>query len=169
MNLYMASGTYDYLSKLKDSHPDETMLIMGNAETSLLVHETTGKTIFNSPRKYEIFDQAGSFGRAGFAVLNNIPVTDEGRPLFEYRFKNRAKQIENEPGFAAIRVLRPITSNTYVIFTVWENETAFENWQKSKSFENAHKKQGSGQASAGQSIFAGPSYVTKYTVFNDEN
>jgi heme oxygenase (mycobilin-producing) len=98
--------------------------------------------------------------------LNNIPVTDEGRPLFEDRFLNRPRMIENEPGFVAIRVLRPLSSNTYTILTVWENEGAFENWQKSKAYEHTHKKRGTeaGIDSAKPNIFESASYVTKYYI-----
>ena len=72
--------------------------------------------------------------------MNNIPVTEEGRPLLEYRFKNRAGLIESEPGFIAIRVLRPIKSDTYVILTVWQKESDFLKWTNSKSFHQAHNK-----------------------------
>jgi heme-degrading monooxygenase HmoA len=113
----MTSGTYDYLKKIEDKHPNETMVTMQNPDTAVLIHETSAGTLFKEPRSYEVIDSSGSFDHAGFAVLNNIPVTDEGRPLFEHRFKNRAGLIENEPGFAAIRVLRPLESNTYIILT----------------------------------------------------
>ncbi|MDQ7860197.1 antibiotic biosynthesis monooxygenase [Peribacillus frigoritolerans] len=39
--------------------------------------------------------------------------------------KNRAGFIENEPGFVALRVLRPINSETYVILTIWEKQADF--------------------------------------------
>lgn len=163
MNLYITSGTADYLLRFKEKHPGETLVLMSNNDSSILVHETDGNSLFNEPRRYEIIDSAGSLNHAGFAVLNNIPVTDEGRPLFEDRFLNRPRMIENEPGFVAIRVLRPLSSNTYTILTVWENEGAFENWQKSKAYEHAHKKQGT-EAGAKPNIFESASYVTKYYI-----
>lgn len=163
MNLYITSGTADYLLRFKEKHPGETLVLMNNNDSSILVHETDGNSLFNEPRRYEIIDSAGSLDHAGFAVLNNIPVTDEGRPLFEDRFLNRPRMIENEPGFVAIRVLRPLSSNTYTILTVWENEGAFENWQKSKAYEHAHKKRGT-EAGAKPNIFESASYVTKYYI-----
>lgn len=166
MNLYITSGTADYLLRFKEKHPGETLVLMNNNDSSILVHETDGNSLFNEPRRYEIIDSAGSLDHAGFAVLNNIPVTDEGRPLFEDRFLNRPRMIENEPGFVAIRVLRPLSSNTYTILTVWENEGAFENWQKSKAYEHAHKKRGTeaGIDGAKPNIFESASYVTKYYI-----
>ena len=62
-------------------------------------------------------------------VLNNIPVTPEGRPLFEARFKNRAGKIENQPGFKALRVLRPKDSDTYIVLTLWDRKNP-KQWVK---------------------------------------
>lgn len=73
----------------------------------MLIHETEGNSLFHEPRPYEVLDAVGLLG-GEFIVCNNIPVTDEGRPLFEHRFNQRARLIEKEPGFVAIRVLRPL-------------------------------------------------------------
>ena len=32
----------------------------------------------------------------GYFVFNNIPVTDEGRPVFEHRFQMRAESIDDQ-------------------------------------------------------------------------
>jgi heme-degrading monooxygenase HmoA len=165
MKLYMTSGTYDYLKKIEDKNPNETMVTMQNPDTAVLIHETSAGTLFKEPRSYEVIDSSGSFDHAGFAVLNNIPVTDEGRPLFEHRFKNRAGLIENEPGFAAIRVLRPLESNTYIILTLWKDEKFFRDWQSSKAYEKAHENRGTESGIDKQpQIFSSPSYVTKYYI-----
>ena len=38
--------------------------------------------------KYDVLDAVGEFkGQPGYIVCNNISVTDEGRPVFENRFK----------------------------------------------------------------------------------
>jgi heme oxygenase (mycobilin-producing) len=160
MKVYITVGTLGYLKTIKAKNSQESIAIMENDDTALLLHETEGETVFKEPRKYEVLYSSGSIGNEGFVVFNNIPVTDEGRPIFEYRFKNRSKQIENEPGFLAIRVLRPLSSNTYIVLTVWENETAFSDWKNSPSFKGAHKKQEEGQPQP--QIFLSPSYTTKY-------
>jgi heme oxygenase (mycobilin-producing) len=164
MNIYMTTGTYDFLKIQKEKHPDEKMFLMQNAENALLLHETSGKTIFNSPRKFEVIDSSGEIQKDGFVVINNIPVTDEGRPVFEFRFKNRVGMIEKEPGFIAIRVLRPTNSDTYVIFTEWESQSAFNNWQSSSSFQQAHKKPADEAVDTTKKIFSGSSYVTQYSL-----
>jgi heme oxygenase (mycobilin-producing) len=171
MNVYMTNGTYDFLKSKKDTLPNETIFLMQNAETTLLLHETPGKTVFASPRRYEVVDGKGEISNKGFVVMNNIPVTDEGRPLIEYRFKNRAGLIEKEPGFIAIRVLRPIKSDTYVILTVWEKESDFIKWTNSKSFHQAHSKQEEAKQQTSTSpvnIFSSAPYVKKYTLVSEE-
>jgi heme-degrading monooxygenase HmoA len=168
MKIYLTSGTSEFLKKLRDRHPSENMLLMGDDESSVLLHETQGKTVFSSPRKYEVLDSAGSFDKAGFIVMNNIPVTDEGRPVFEYRFKNRQGKIENQLGFAALRVLRPLSSNTYVILTAWEDRMVFERWKESESFQKAHQKPSGSTGANPQTIFSGASYITTYSIAEEE-
>jgi heme-degrading monooxygenase HmoA len=162
MNIYMTTGTYEFLKTIKEKHSEEKMFLMQNAENSLLLHETSGKTVFSSPRKFEVIDAKGEIQEDGFVVMNNIPVAEEGRPIFEHRFKNRAGLIEKEPGFLAIRVLRPLNSDTYVIFTEWETERAFKDWQASSSFQQAHKKPEKENMDTNKKIFSGPSYIKQY-------
>ncbi|MFD2216259.1 antibiotic biosynthesis monooxygenase family protein [Metabacillus endolithicus] len=168
MKLYITYGTVDYLAKLEKSHADHTLLLMANQDTGVLFHESDGETIFKEPKTYEVLDSTGNIKNGSFAVLNNIPVSDEGRPLFEKRFSERARMIENEPGFSAIRVLRPKSSDTYIILTLWESEKHFKDWQNSKAYEHAHKKRGSEEGIDRQSIFPRPSYVTTYSIVNND-
>jgi heme oxygenase (mycobilin-producing) len=171
LNFYITSGTIDYLTKLKNKHPNENMLLLtesGGDFSAVILHETSGKTLFNSPRKYEVIDSMGTFEKATYVVMNNFPVTDEGKPLFEYQFKNRQRKIELQPGFVAIRLLRPQSSNTYVILTLWESKQAFENWKSSESFQEAHKKQTKSSEAKSVAIFAGPSYLTTYSIAEEE-
>lgn len=117
-------------------------------------------------RVYECLDAVGELPEQGFVVLNNIAVTEEGRPQFEARFQNRARKIEQEPGFAAIRVCRPLTDDTYIIMTFWQNESSFEQWRQSEAYQHAHKKRGTAEGIDQQrpNIFPRPSFVTTYEV-----
>lgn len=85
MNFYMTTGTYDYMKKMRDKNPAETMVLMQGENTTLMIHETDGKTLFQTPRRYEVVDGTGELKEKGFFVFNNIPVSDEGRPVFEHR------------------------------------------------------------------------------------
>jgi heme oxygenase (mycobilin-producing) len=165
MNIYITTGTFDYLKRIVEKYPDEAIVTMVNGDDALLLHETNGKTVFKEPRKYEVFDSSGEFTKTGFVVMNHIPVTDEGRPLFEHQFKNRPRMVDNEPGFIANRVLRPLSSNTYIILTVWDKEMSFENWKNSASFPLSHEKPTAEKGVSEQpQIFASKSYVRKYTI-----
>jgi len=171
LNFYITTGTIDYLTKLKNKHSNENMLVLTESKdnfSAVILHESNNQTLFNHPRKYEVIDSIGTFEKATYAVMNNIPVTDEGKPLLEYQFKNRQRKIEHQPGFVAIRVLRPLSSNTYVILTLWENKRAYENWESSESFLEAHKKQPKSSGAKSIAIFAGPSYLTTYSIAEED-
>lgn len=166
MKMYFTGGTEDYLKKVIASNQQETFVLMHNGDVFLLAHETEGNSLFKEPKKYEVIDAAGSItAPSGFVVCNHIPVSDEGRPVFEYRFKNRARLIEKEPGFLAIRVLRPLRYDTYMIFTIWQNEGDYNQWKKSKSFEAAHAK---GEFGEKPDIFPRPTFATRYQIYKEE-
>lgn len=55
---------------------------------------------------------------------------------------NRPKEIEYATGFIAIRIMRPVDSNIYVILTQWSSEQSFRNWQNSRAYSRAHKNRG---------------------------
>ncbi len=86
-------------------------------------------------------------------VTNRLQVSPGFEDELVERFEKRAGQIETEPGFVRMVVLRPIfrrknrksgeweeTSNVQVfqIQTWWQDEEAFWNWTKSESFRAAH-------------------------------
>ncbi|WP_052723674.1 antibiotic biosynthesis monooxygenase family protein [Paenibacillus wulumuqiensis] len=117
--------------------------------------------------RYEILDSSGIIG-GGYAVLNNIPVTADGRSAFEARFMNRARKVEDEPGFVGIRVLRPLDDDTYVILTLWDAEENFTAWQESQAYSHAHRKRNTEEGIDVQqpSIFPRPSFVKTYVIEN---
>lgn len=162
MKLYKWIGSEQEANAVvKDSRPEEVICLRNNEET-LLLQEAVEASI-PVTESYDILDKTGQLQNDCFAVLNNIPVTEEGRMQFEERFRNRAGLIEEEPGFVAIRVLRPLQSDTYVILTLWENEQSFKNWQQSQAYSKAHAKRGTEQGiDKRPNIFPRPSFVTTY-------
>nr|WP_221452186.1 antibiotic biosynthesis monooxygenase [Bacillus benzoevorans] len=160
-------GTYEYLKTLKDTYPHEDFLFLQNENTCLLLHETESDSLFKSPKKYEVIDGAGTLSvHEGYAVLHYIPVTDEGRPIFEYRFNTLSAQLVKVPGFDTARVLRPLSSDTYIILTVWKNAADFKKWQSgelfNKAFSNNQTKVKSDKKLP--QIFPRSSYMTRYSV-----
>lgn len=163
MFMYFTGGTEDYLKKLFFENGQETFTFMHHDDVFMLAHETEGNSLFKEPKKYEVIDASGTITvPSGFVACNHIPVFDESRPLFEYRFKDQARLIEKEPGFLAFRVLRPLRYDTYMIFTIWNNEAAYNQWKKSKSILDAH-----GEKKAPIS-FPRPSFITTYKIYEEE-
>jgi len=165
MYIYLNSGTPDYMEKLLKKYENENIYILYGTDSTLLLHETEKKTKFATPRKFEVIDSVNQIEQRGFFVFNNIPVSDEGRPIFEQRFLNRSREIEKMPGFLAFRLLRPIKSEIYIVLTQWENKQSFDAWKQSSAFANAHAGGGS-QVQPGvkkQNIFNAASYVSTYS------
>jgi heme oxygenase (mycobilin-producing) len=163
MNVYLTAGTLDYLKKIATKYHDELMVAMLNENGALLLHETNGPTVFNEPRRYEVLESNGQLQQKGFVVMHNISVTDEGRPLFEHQFKQQAETIVNTQGLTALRLLRPVSSNPYIIMTVWEHQALYLKWQGANSTLDQLKASFDGQ----QKIFTSAPYVSKYTIAGD--
>jgi heme-degrading monooxygenase HmoA len=166
--MYLTSGTIDFMEKLQKRHANEEMILMHGGGRSLLLHETDGKSVFLAPRRYEVVSSAGKLKEEGYFVYNNIPVTDEGRPVFEHRFSTNTGKIESEKGFIAFRLLRPLDSDTYIVMTEWDDATDYDRWKNSSAFKESpqslNMKDFAGNTTH---IFASASYITTYTSKKD--
>lgn len=124
-----------------------------------------GTNIKIGGEEYEVIDQNGSLESNGVIVLNCIPVKPEGREKFEARFLNRPKRIENEVGFQAIRVSKPLHGDIYIVVTQWTSEAAFRNWQNSEAYSHAHKKRGTEKGlDRDESVLKEKPYHEVYTI-----
>ena len=161
MNTYITSGTHSFMAKIQEEHADQDIVLMQNSQETLLVHETDGKTVFQAPRKYEVLDGSGSI-HSGFAVILHVPVREEGRPVFEYQFKEKATMLEKESGLNAHRLLRPVNGDTYLFLTVWKNGDAYSDSSFANDFD--------GQEIVGenQSVLANPTFITQYGISEQE-
>jgi heme oxygenase (mycobilin-producing) len=166
MKIYFTSGTENYLTALIEEYPKEVLVLMQNETSCLLIHETEEDSLFKEPRKYEVVSSSGPLMiPTALAVFHHIPVTEEGRPLFEYYFKNIIVALEQEQGFKAIRVCRPFSSDTYVILTLWTNAEAFRQSTIASSFKDAYVKgQKTEEAHKKIRISSRPSFMTKYYI-----
>lgn len=162
MNIFTTSGTPAFMESLRDKHAEEKMIVMHGTGNSLLLHETEKKTVFQTPRRYEVIASSGQFEDNGYFVFNNIPVTDEGRPVFEHRFKGRASVLDMEPGFLAFRLLRPLDSDTYTLLTEWSAHTYYTLWKNSSDY---HHFMNLSEVGIDQTphIFTSASSITTYT------
>ncbi|WLV25513.1 antibiotic biosynthesis monooxygenase [Aciduricibacillus chroicocephali] len=164
MNSYMTNGTESYLKSLMVKHPELNFILMEEADTAVLYYEAENEEIFESGRSYEHVITSGELVQRGYVVINNIPVTEEGRPMFEERFRQRQQQVEKTPGFQAFRLLRPISGNTYAAFTQWQSKQDFENWTESAEFKQAHAN----RPPKPPAYYADRPYIKKYTVITQE-
>ena len=74
-----------------------------------------------------------------YVVANRVFVKPEYHQEFENRFRQRTGQINNQPGFVRMEILKPQSDDTpYVVMTHWENEQVFQNWVGSDDFKLAH-------------------------------
>ncbi|MEG0260059.1 MAG: antibiotic biosynthesis monooxygenase [Lysinibacillus sp.] len=168
MYIFLTSGTAEFMEQVKAKHPKENMILVHGDGNSVLIHETKGKSVFATPRKFEVLDSAQQLEDRGYFVFNNIPVLEEARPVFEHRFLNRARAIEEEPGFISFRLLRPLNGDTYIVITQWNGPHSFEAWKNSKAYKSAHATNEEPSTVRQQNIFSAASYISTYSVANKE-
>lgn len=86
-----------------------------------------------------------------YIVTNRVPVTAGWEDHFEARFRERAGQIDKQPGFVRLQVLRPDSPDTpYAVMTTWEDKAAFEGWVGSEDFKLAHRNPMPAEAFSGK-------------------
>jgi heme-degrading monooxygenase HmoA len=86
-----------------------------------------------------------------YVVTNRVPVANGYHEAFVERFRNRAGQVDKQPGLVSMQVLRPLSAETpFVVQTVWKNEAAFRNWVGSEDFKAAHRNPLPAEAYAGE-------------------
>ena len=74
-----------------------------------------------------------------FIVANRVPVAAGWEDKFEARFAERAGQIDKQPGFVRMQILRPDSEDTpYIVLTTWQNKAAFEAWVGGEDFKLVH-------------------------------
>lgn len=75
-----------------------------------------------------------------YVVANRVPVAKDWEDTFEERFRKRAGQIEKNPGFLSMQILKPVTKDTpFTVLTHWQDQASFEAWVQSEDFKLAHQ------------------------------
>ncbi len=86
-----------------------------------------------------------------FIVANRVPVAAGWEETFEERFQKRAGQVDKQPGFVRMQILRPESNDApYVVLTTWKDKAAFEAWVGSPDFRLAHSNPMPKEAFAGE-------------------
>lgn len=74
-----------------------------------------------------------------WVVSNRVFVKDSFAEQFEQRFRTRAAQIDKQPGFIDMMVMKPTSENApWVVQTRWQDRAAFDNWVGSEDFRRSH-------------------------------
>ncbi len=168
MNIYMTTGTMDFMEKIKEKHTNENILLMNGAGQTLLLHETNGASVFQTPRSYQV---AGSFGQLtepGFFAMDVVAVTDEGKPIFEHQYKHMGEKLQDMPGFIAYRLLRPLGSDTYVLISEWTDKRLYEIWHKSPGNKLSKTMDFKDAGGTALHIFTSAPYTAHYKTPTDE-
>ncbi|WOV88326.1 antibiotic biosynthesis monooxygenase [Sporosarcina oncorhynchi] len=169
MYMYMTTGTRDFMEKIQEKHANEGMVLMHGSGHSLLLHETEGKSVFQTPRRFEVIGSTGHLRDEGFFTFNNISVTDEGRPVFEHRYSIMDDNLAKQPGFLAFRLLRPLDSDTFIVLTEWEQPTDFDRWKNSAAYAASSHSANLTQFSDNTThMFSSAPYVTTYVAKPEE-
>lgn len=88
--------------------------------------------------------------------INVLEVPDGGGEELERRFSQRAREIDQTPGFEAFELLRPTDgSNRYFVYTRWASEEAFEAWTSSQRFQRGHAQADRPAPSSGGPVATG--------------
>lgn len=164
MKAFMTNGTLEFLEKNLLKHDSFHFHFMHNGSGTLAYYESEGKSIFGAGRTYEIILTSGSIQDTGYVVMNNIPLTEEGKPIFVDRFKRRISDISDMPGFQAFRLLKSNRDNTYVVCTQWATKDDFEAWENSEDFIKSHRHQDIKQPA----YFAARPFSVSYIMVNEE-
>ena len=76
-------------------------------------------------------------------VANRIYVEAEYADAFEKVFRERAKLVDEMPGFISNQVLRPVNEgDPYIVFTLWDSRQNFLDWVRSEAFVKGHAQSG---------------------------
>jgi heme-degrading monooxygenase HmoA len=82
--------------------------------------------------------------------INAIEVPAERADMMAQRFAARAGEVGKSEGFEEFQLLRPSDDRTtWLVYTRWRDEEAFEAWRSSQAFGGAHGGHGSPPAHGG--------------------
>jgi heme-degrading monooxygenase HmoA len=99
-------------------------------------------------------------------VMNRIAVHPEYAEQFEERFLNRARMVDEMPGFVSNQVLRPVApGDPYIVLTVWESREQFDAWTHSDAFVQGHARSGTLPKEA----FSGPNKLELHEMIQDSS
>ena len=161
MFFYVTSGTPEFMEKVQAKNDKLGIVLLHGQGNSLLMYESEKKrSIFATPRKFEVLDGRGDFEQRGFVAIENIPVADEERPVFEEAVVKSVGNLHEDSSCIAFRVLRPLKAETYLVITQWAGPVSYDVWKKSAS---AFEELVGDSTSVTQTMFTSKAYTSTYS------
>lgn len=165
MKAFMTNGTLDFLEGILLKHKSIHFHYMHNGSGTLVYYEDNGKNVFGAGRTYEVILSNGHIQPSGYVVMHNIPLTEEGKPIFIDRFRQRVNQISSFPGFQSFRLLQSVKDQMHIVFTQWTSKDHFESWKESEDFMKSHYHQDIKQPA----YFAARPFSVSYLMIAEED
>lgn len=165
MKFFLTFGTHQFLKTLYEKYkPEHDIYLLDGEESSLLIVEKTGKSLFQSGKAYDIEYSDGDFHNATFAVMNHIPVPLEDVQIFQVEAKKRAEIIRKQPGCLAVRFLSPVKKNdSFILLSMWDSYGDYRRFQSSDDYHANFII-----STNPQQLFTGKAYEKTYAVFREE-
>lgn len=160
MKFYITTGTYNFLESIKKKHPEENIHHYTRQDTTVLIHETTGESVFSQPRKYRVIESKGDFYDHEFLAASYIPVSDEMQHRFENHYIGVDGEFDHFDGFESFRLLKPTKGDTYMIIIGFDSNELYEDFTKS-AFFTAHFSREATRKFSGAEQYSAANY-TKY-------
>lgn len=153
------SGTYHFLQELTQKHRQTDFYFMRNNQSTLVYYEhKQKKSIFVSGKTFSILQTAGPIQAKGFITMEHIPVTDDGVKLFQDRLASLFPELVDRSGVTAMRALKGVKKQEFVIMTQWKNERYEQLWKESPF----HKEQDLRQFTRLSAYFAERPFTNEY-------
>ena len=115
-------------------HPNENIHHYTRQDTTVLIHETNGESVFAQPREYSVIESRGEFYDHEFIPASYIPVSEEMRHRFENHYTNIDSEFDRFECFESFRLLRPKKGDTYMILLGYDSNESYEDFTKSAFF-----------------------------------
>lgn len=162
MNIYLTSGTPDFMEKVMDKHAKEHIILLHGQANTVLLHETEKKSVFAVPRPFKVLDGTGQFEQRGYFVFHNIALTEESKEVFEQKWLMNSESLKRNDALIAYRFLKPKKYEPYIIITQWAGPASYEVWTKSENYITQIAPLFDKTSSLVNDMFSAASHVTTY-------
>lgn len=161
----ITSGTFHFLQKIADKHPRYQFYFMKNPQATVVYYEhDKKKSVFVSGRTHAILHASGEILPKGLITMEHIPVTDDGEKIFEERFQQQSSFLAKRFGVQAIRLLKQVRKQEFIILTQWQSAKELKIWQDSPYFEKYDMK----KSTRFSAYFADRPFTNEYTMIEEE-